>query len=85
MSNPTGVIISNSTDVNQVGSEVDSQNWHRMSLTKLFDQHVILDRRLIIAQQLRKEGMIKSISLGIEMLDEIIKRKSDESEKSNFM
>lgn len=85
MSNPTGLIISNSTDANQIGDNVDAQNWHKMNLVNLWDQHTILNKRLIIAQQLRKEGMIKSIAMGIEVLNEIINKKAAESDNSNFI
>jgi hypothetical protein len=85
MSTPTGIIISNSTDIEEAGTEIRAENWHKMSLSKLWDQHVILNKRLMIAQQLRKQGMVNSISFGIDFLNELIKKKDAESDKANLM
>lgn len=85
MAEITGVVLSNSTDMSGSDVEVNAQDWHKMSLSQLWDQHAILTKRFLISQQLHKQSMTKGLGMGLEILNEIIQKKDAETEKSDLM
>lgn len=79
----TGVILSNRTD--NLDTELKPESWHKMSLTQLWEQHAVLNSRLTIAQQLQKEHLIRGMSMGIGVLDELIRVRATEHDEINLM
>ena len=79
----TGVIVSNQTD--GVDGELNSMKWKDMSLSQLWNQYNILNARLMAAQQLQHEQLIRGMEQGMNILNEIIKRRSAESDKIDLM
>ena len=61
--------------------QVDASEWHKLSISDLMDQRIVLNNRLAVASQYGGPAMVVQIQKGIAMLDAILKQKEQEAFK----
>jgi hypothetical protein len=76
----TGLIISNDAEI--ANEELKPLEWHKMDLNQLWEQHAILNKRYLFAQQIQHEQLMNGMSMGITVLNELITKRGKELENN---
>ena len=61
--------------------EVNTNYWNRMTLSELWDQEILLHRRLDYTKMLKQDGMARGIEEGLQILHKLIDTKTEEEER----
>lgn len=59
---------------------INANQWHKMSVTELYDQLSVLHNRLVIANQLGNYALLQQLQVGVAQLQSVIENKSEQAE-----
>ena len=66
-------------------TQVDSNEWSKLSVTELWEQRTVINNRLDYALQLGHTDMIKQIQTGLHLLDQIIDARSASTDDTRLI